>query len=369
LARPRPAFTADVPTLHEEAASAGIDQSYTGGWEFFRRRGCGEFRCNGDRSSRSADCRRSLAGGKVLRQRKRNRRPAGLQADANRIEAGRSDRVLGAYPLDIDNDRHTDLVLLRLGRNLVLKGGPDCRFEKANRNFSIDGGGRGRPACRQYGKRATAFRPSRSAIMSTARHRERPFGTCEPNQLLRPGTGRSRLFGCQEAAEPGHCALSMLFTDWNRSGSPISGSPMTGNITAVDRNSFGICQGRPPRLYTASQGWQRLTVWGMGIAETDFDADGLPEYALTSMGDTKLQKLDEEAGEDRPTYRDIAFELGATAHRPYAGGDSKPSTGWHSEFARFQQRHEDRPLHRQGQCSGDARFRQLRSGQSAAGRI
>jgi hypothetical protein len=48
--------------------------------------------------------------------------------------------VLGAYPLDIDNDRHTDLVLLRLGRNLVLKGGPDCRFEKANRNFSIDGG-------------------------------------------------------------------------------------------------------------------------------------------------------------------------------------------------------------------------------------
>jgi enediyne biosynthesis protein E4 len=96
-----------------------------------------------------------------------------------------------------------------------------------------------------------------------------------------------------------------------------------------------MSEGRAPRLYTASQGWQRLTVWGMGIAETDFDADGLPEYALTSMGDTKLQKLDEEAGEDRPTYRDIAFEKGATAHRPYAGGDSKPSTGWHSAFADF----------------------------------
>jgi hypothetical protein len=94
-----------------------------------------------------------------------------------------------------------------------------------------------------------------------------------------------------------------------------------------------MSEGRPPRLYTTSQGWQRLTVWGMGIAETDFDADGLPEYALTSMGDTKVQKLDDEAGEDRPTYRDIAFELGATAHRPYTGGDSKPSTGWHSEFA------------------------------------
>jgi hypothetical protein len=128
-------------------------------------------------------------------------------------------------------------------------------------------------------------------------------------------------------------------------------------------------QGRPPRLYTASQGWQRLTVWGMGIAETDFDADGLPEYALTSMGDTKLQKLDEEAGEDRPTYRDIAFEKGATAHRPYAGGDSKPSTGWHSEFGDFNNDTQDRPLHCQGQCSGDARFRQLRPGQSPAGWI
>ncbi|MEQ9571974.1 MAG: FG-GAP-like repeat-containing protein, partial [Nitratireductor sp.] len=61
--------------------------------------------------------------------------------------------------------------------------------------------------------------------------------------------------------------------------------------------------------------------------------DGFPEYALTSMGDTKLQKLSEEADEDEPAYVDIAFEKGATAHRPYASDDLKPSTGWHSEFA------------------------------------
>ena len=73
----------------------------------------------------------------------------------------------------------------------------------------------------------------------------------------------------------------------------------------------------------------------MGIAEGDIDGDGTPEYALTSMGDTKLQKLDDESDEDRPVYADIAWDKGATAHRPYAGGDLKPSTGWHSEFADF----------------------------------
>lgn len=57
----------------------------------------------------------------------------------------------------------------------------------------------------------------------------------------------------------------------------------------------------------------------MGIASIDLDVDGFPEYALTSMGDTKLQKLDPEADETVPVYQDIAFDLGVTAHRPYAG--------------------------------------------------
>jgi hypothetical protein len=126
----------------------------------------------------------------------------------------------------------------------------------------------------------------------------------------------------------------MLFTDWNRSG--------TADLRVTNDRQYyrggqeqlwDLRDGRAPRLYSSSQGWQRLTIWGMGIAETDFDADGLPEYALTSMGDTKLQKLDDEADENRPVYRDIAFEKGATAHRPYIGGDHKPSTGWHSQFA------------------------------------
>jgi hypothetical protein len=69
----------------------------------------------------------------------------------------------------------------------------------------------------------------------------------------------------------------------------------------------------------------------MGIASQDVTGDGLPEVFLTSQGDNKLQTLD--SGAERPEYRDIALEVGVTAHRPYTGEDVLPSTAWHPEFA------------------------------------
>jgi hypothetical protein len=89
--------------------------------------------------------------------------------------------------------------------------------------------------------------------------------------------------------------------------------------------------GQPPSLYGAEQGWKPLQIWGMGIASHDLDGDGKPEVFLTSMADNKLQKLD---GDGRtPAYGDVAYKRGATAHRPYAGGDIHPSTAWHAQFA------------------------------------
>ncbi len=82
--------------------------------------------------------------------------------------------------------------------------------------------------------------------------------------------------------------------------------------------------GKPPRLYTASEGWQHLSIYGMGIAQADLYGNGYPVYALTSMGDTKLQQLSEESDTDRPVYKDIAYPLGVTAARPYTGGDMQP---------------------------------------------
>jgi hypothetical protein len=92
-----------------------------------------------------------------------------------------------------------------------------------------------------------------------------------------------------------------------------------------------IAPDETPRPYTEAEGWRRMQIWGMGIASADLTDDGYPEVYLTSQGDNKLQTLAD--GPAQPTYEDIALERGATAHRPYAGGDVLPSTAWHAEFA------------------------------------
>ncbi|MBX2840071.1 MAG: CRTAC1 family protein, partial [Gammaproteobacteria bacterium] len=139
-----------------------------------------------------------------------------------------------------------------------------------------------------------------------------------------------------QSLSPGHCALSMLFTDWNKSGQD---SLRITNDRHYHRGGeeqlWRLDKDRYPRLFTRADGWQSLVIWGMGIAEGDLNADGFPEYVLTSMGDTKIQTVDvEQASEEqRPVYTDIAFARGATAHRSYHGDDLKPSTGWHAELA------------------------------------
>ena len=86
-----------------------------------------------------------------------------------------------------------------------------------------------------------------------------------------------------------------------------------------------------PSLFTAAQGWKPLQIWGMGIASHDIIGDGYPAVFLTSMSDNKLQVLG--ADKTKPSYSDIAYKRGATAHRPYVGGDVHPSTAWHAQFA------------------------------------
>jgi enediyne biosynthesis protein E4 len=48
--------------------------------------------------------------------------------------------VTGAYPVDIDSDGITDLVVLRVGETVLLRGLGDCAFERANESWGFDGG-------------------------------------------------------------------------------------------------------------------------------------------------------------------------------------------------------------------------------------
>ena len=88
-----------------------------------------------------------------------------------------------------------------------------------------------------------------------------------------------------------------------------------------------------PRLLAEEDGWATLMLWGMGIASRDLDFDGISEIYLTTMGDQRLQRL---VGAEAPTYEDVPFETGTTAHRPYMGKDGRPSTGWHVSFGDIQ---------------------------------
>jgi len=91
-----------------------------------------------------------------------------------------------------------------------------------------------------------------------------------------------------------------------------------------------IVPGKAPHLYTREEGWMPLQIWGMGIASQDLTGDGYPEVYLTSQADNKLQTL--ANGPSEPTYKDIALVHGATAHRPFTGDVTLPSTAWHAEF-------------------------------------
>lgn len=329
-------FPFDVPILKEEALTAGIEHIYDGPFEYFVGGGAASFDCNGDRM---ADV--FLAGGANEAALYVNRSKTGDALSFEKHNTGLSSadlkKVTGAYPLHIDGDGILDLAVLRVGENWLLKGNGDCTFTKANRLWSYNGGRSWTVAFSATYEAGKAFPTLAFGNYIDRTAPGSPWGTCEANVLARPNNSTKQPnYSTPQILEPGHCALSALFTDWNASGE--AALRITNDrqyYRGGQEQLWRVPTGRPARPYRSADGWQRLQIWGMGIAAYDLNADGRPEYALTSMGDTKLQTLDDESGEDRPVYRDQAFEKGATAHRPYAGDDGKPSTGWHAQFADF----------------------------------
>ncbi len=325
----------DIPIFVEEAERAGIKHFYDGPWEYYVGGGVAAFDCNGDRFPDVA-----IAGGTNSAKVYANQSKAGGALEFKEIGGAIPEpaekNVTGIYPLDFNNDGLKDLVVLRVGRNYLLQGEPDCRFKSVNKTLGIDGGREWTTAFSATFEDGQSFPTLAFGNYVDRSAPGSPWGTCHDNYLFRPENKENLKYSEPQVLSPGHCALSMMFTDWNRSG--ISDLRITNDrqyYRGGEEQLWKMTPGRSARIYRSSEGWRRVMIWGMGIAEADLDADGYPEYALTSMGDTKLQTLDAEEDPPRPTYRDIAYEKGATAHRPYSGEEIKPSTGWHAEFADF----------------------------------
>lgn len=324
-----------IPSFSEEAAQAGVEHLYAGPWEFFVGGGVAAFDCNRDRRPDLF-----MAGGAEPSHLYVNASPTGgvfrfEEADIGYLGDYLMD-VLGAYPLDIDGDRILDLVLLRFGENVLLKGDGACGFQPMNDAWAFDGGDAWTTAFSATWEEGEVHPTLAFGNYVDQSAPGAPWGTCADNALYRPVAGDQPNYGNRIALAPGFCALSILFTDWNGSGVPaLRVTNDRQYYRGGEEQLWRVDPNTDPVLFTRNEGWERLSIWGMGIAEADLNGDGFPEYALTSMGDTKLQALVSPGLRTAPSYRDIAFERGATAHRPYFGEDRRPSTGWHAEFSDF----------------------------------
>jgi enediyne biosynthesis protein E4 len=312
------------PRFVDETAEARVDHVYDGEFEYFVGGGVAVLDCDEDGR---ADM--YLAGGA---------NPSGLYHNESTIGGAlRFEQLLdepssnltgvtGAYPLDIDSDRHADLAVLRFGEDVLLRGRGDCTFERANETWSLD-------ARDDWTVGFSATWEGDGAMPTLAfgnylAEDGQLSGTCADHYLFRPQGER---YVEPITLSPGWCTLSVLFSDWDRSGR--RDLRMT-NDQHYYRNGqeqlWRISPDQTPDLYSEEDGWQPMQIWGMGIAGQDVTGDGLPEFFLTSQGDNKLQTLAE--GPSQPNYIDIAYERGLTAHRPYVGDTAAPSTAWHPEF-------------------------------------
>lgn len=317
-----------VPRFVDETDAAGLQSRFDGDWEYTVGGGVAAFDCDG-----SGLPSLFVAGGANRSKFFRNKSARG---GALKFVAERSGleltSTLGAYPVDLDGDGALDLVVLRVGETLLMRGLGECRFERANERWGFQGGNQWTTAfaAAWLGPQA---RPTLAIGTYVDRARQDfPWGNCTDNQLVRPLPGDALAFAAPLPLKPGHCALGMLFSDWNRSGLPAL--RITNDreyYKGGHEQLWHIEPGAAPRLFTAAEGWKPLQIWGMGIASADLDGSGYPAYFLTSMADNKLQVL--SSGPSRPEYKDIAFASGVTAHRPFAGGDVHPSTAWHAQFA------------------------------------
>ena len=295
---------------------------YAGGWEHFVGGGVAVFDCDDDGLPELF-----AAGGTNPATLFRNRtRDTRLAFAAETPQALALTGVTGAYPIDIDSDGTMDLAVLRVGPDKLLRGQGACEFapfEGVTFTSTADW--------------TTAFSATWEGDQSLptlafGTYVDRsdpngPFEACDATQLYRPIGGT---YGAPLSLEPAFCTLSILFSDWNRSGQADLRISNDRHYYVRGGSEQLWAMEPQPRLYGPEDGWSDFAIWGMGIASRDLTGDGWPEVYLTSMGDQKLQLFEGTAS--RPAWRDATYDFGTTAHRPHTGGDGRPSTGWHAQF-------------------------------------
>jgi hypothetical protein len=306
------ASAASAQPMFEDRSDALPEHIYSGGWEHFVGGGLAILDCNSDgRPDIFA------AGGTS---------PAILiRNDGNfrftSAEIPQMTGVTGAYPIDMDADGILDLFVLRVGQNQILKGLGNCTFTDATEAMGL-------PVDNQWSTAFTAWwegddtRPTLAIGNYVDRDNpDGPFEACDTNSILRPvDEGYTA-----EVLAPGFCPLSILAANDARGRRTLRLSNDRHYYVRGGYEQMWDIEDR--RFLGPEDGWDNVSLWGMGIASRDLNADGLDEVMLTSMGDQLLQFANPSG-----RYDAARFDIGTYAHQPHVGDDGRPSTGWHAEF-------------------------------------
>ena len=304
----------------ENRESAVPAHVYAGGWEHFVGGGVAVMDCNADGLPDAY-----LAGGENPSALWVNTSEAGGAVSfAPGVLSEELIGVTGAYPVDIDGDGWLDLAVLRVGENRLLQGGPDCSFRDAGADWGFRTGDRWSTSFSATWEAGQAWPTLAIGNYVDRKNPEGPFGTCDVNEIHRP---RGKGFDDPVDIAPGYCALSMLFSDWSRSGQ---------RDLRISNDRHYYLRGGSEQMWRTAEnrflgpedGWEKFSIWGMGIASEDISGDGRPDIVLTSMGDQLLQY-----GVAGGTFRNAPYSVGTYSQRPFLGDDGRPSTGWHAEFA------------------------------------
>lgn len=231
--------------------------------------------------------------------------------------------VTGAYPIDIDGDGWVDLFVMRVGGNVILKGGPDCSFTDVTKAWGLDPGDKWTTAFSATWEKGQSWPTIAIGNYVDRKNPNGPFFACDVDYLVRPD---GRKFGPEIPLKPSFCTLSMLISDWRHNGERT--------LRVANDRQYYVRGGYeqmwhldPLREFTEAEGWPHVSLWGMGIAEADLSGTGYPDVMTTSMGDQLLQL--NQKGKLVPA----PYSIGTYAQRPYKGDDGRPATGWHAEFA------------------------------------
>ncbi len=203
-----------APRFVDETAASGVDSVYSGDWEYMVGGGVAAFDCDDDGFPDLY-----LAGGEGASHLYRNRSRQGGPLAFEPVSGSGADvtGATGAYPLDVDGDGIRDLVVLRVGESLALRGLGGCRFERANEAWGFDGGNAWATAFSATFETGASWPTVAVGTYIDLDAGAMPWGSCTDNRLQRP-TADGRRFAPSVPLKPSFCALSMLFTDWNRSG-------------------------------------------------------------------------------------------------------------------------------------------------------